>query len=163
MTSERPSWGLGGDGAGPLDHLIGGYKLLLSQIQDILEKNLAGIFPFVRQWLAAWLELDITPGNNGGWWVSREVSNLFLHQEEQWLPICISTPLFWAGLSQSWVFLQSALNPVSHEVPSSQIWHLQPVESPWQHNVRQRRDSHTKVSWITFLFELLRFWSTKII
>lgn len=65
MTSERPSRGRG-DGAGPLDHLIGGYKLLLSQIQDILEKNLAGMFPFIRQCLVAQPELEITSGNNGG-------------------------------------------------------------------------------------------------
>ena len=112
MISERPSRGRG-DGAGPLDHLIGGYKLLLSQIQDILEKNLAGMFPFIRQRLVAQPELEITSGNNGGWWVTREVSNLFLYHEEQWLLICNSIPLFWAGLSQSWVFLQSALSPQS--------------------------------------------------
>ena len=63
LREAIPEWG---GGAGPLDHLIGGYKLLLSQIQDILEKNLAGMFPFIRQCLVAQPELEITPGNSGG-------------------------------------------------------------------------------------------------
>lgn len=55
---------------------------LLSQIQNILEKKVAEMFPSARRWLAAQLELGITPGNSGGWWVTREVSNLFLYQEQ---------------------------------------------------------------------------------
>ena len=63
-----------------------------------------------------------------------------------WLLICISTPLFWAGLSQSWCFLQCVLSTQSLlrsllpdlASPACRVTlATQPI-----HNVREMWDSH---------------------
>lgn len=118
---------------------------LLPQIRMFLRKG----FPSAREWLAAWLELEITPGNCEGWWVTREVSNYSYN-----LRTAVITDLHQHTSILGRSFLELGFPVVCREL-SSLSWHpLLSDLASWAcwvalatlvtHDVRKGRDSQTK-------------------